>query len=83
MSVTLAKVGVLDSQLFIANSKILCSNGSACSSLNVEISYVLQEIGLSTKEGLSTIRISLGLTTLKADIDELLNQLIHCQNIFK
>lgn len=67
----------LESQLFIANSNLLCSNGSACSSLNVEMSYVLQEIGLSTKEGLSTIRISLGLTTSKADINELLKQLIH------
>lgn len=67
----------LESQLFVANSSLLCSNGSACSSFNVEISYVLQEIGLSTKEGLSTIRISLGLTTSKSNIDELLNQLIH------
>lgn len=65
------------SQLFIANSSILCSNGSACSSLNVEASYVLKEIGLSIEEGLSTIRVSLGLTTSKEDIDELLRHLIH------
>ena len=67
----------LESQLFIANSKILCSNGSACSSLNVEVSYVLKEIGLSTEEGLSTIRASLGFTTSKEDIDKLLRHLIH------
>lgn len=67
----------LESQLFIANSNILCSNGSACSSLNVEVSYVLREIGLSTEEGLSTIRVSLGHSTSKVDIDELLKQLRH------
>lgn len=47
-----------NASLFVTNSDFLCSQGSACSSMNIEASYVLQEIGLSFQEALSSIRIS-------------------------
>lgn len=65
----------IKSQAFITNSNVICSSGSACSSLNIEVSYVLKEIGLSSEEGFSTIRVSLGLETSKKDIDMLIIQL--------
>lgn len=65
----------LQSHIFIANSDILCSSGSACSSLNIEVSHVLQAIGLTNEEGLSSVRISLGLETSKQDIDQLIENL--------
>lgn len=49
----------LNSSQFIANSSFLCSQSSACSSHNIEPSYVLQQIGLDTNSIFSSIRISL------------------------
>lgn len=39
---------------------ISISTGSACDSVNTEISHVLQAIGLEEEYGRGTIRISLG-----------------------
>jgi cysteine desulfurase len=48
----------------------LCvSTGSACSSAEVEPSYVLQALGLSGREAASTLRIGIGRFTSAADID--------------
>lgn len=49
-----------DASKFVANSTFLCSQGSACSSLNIEQSYVLKAIGLNYAESLSSLRISFG-----------------------
>lgn len=65
-------VPTLQTQIFIPNSNVYCSNGSACSSLNIEVSHVLVEIGLSHDEGLSSIRVSLGINSTKKDIDILI-----------
>lgn len=40
--------------------ELAISQGSACSSMNVEISHVLQAIGLSFEEGEKTLRVSFG-----------------------
>lgn len=48
-----------DASYFVANSDFLCSQGSACSSLNIEMSYVLRAIGLTLEEGNQSLRISL------------------------
>lgn len=48
-----------DAEHFVANSDFLCSQGSACSSMNIEISYVLREIGLNFEKAQSSIRVSL------------------------
>ncbi|MHA3056592.1 cysteine desulfurase family protein [Acinetobacter sp. ANC 5584] len=47
-----------DASHFVANSDFLCSQGSACSSMNIEMSYVLREIGLNFEEAQSSIRFS-------------------------
>ncbi|MDV7447935.1 cysteine desulfurase family protein [Acinetobacter baumannii] len=49
----------LNSSKFIANSSFLCSQSSACSSHNIEPSYVLQQIGLDVNSIFSSLRISL------------------------
>jgi len=46
------------------------STGSACSTGNIEPSYVLSSIGLKKEEALSSFRISVGLESTKEDIDE-------------
>lgn len=48
-----------DAAHFVVNSDFLCSQGSACSSMNIEISYVLKEIGLNFEQAQSSIRVSL------------------------
>lgn len=54
-----------DAAHFVANSDFLCSQGSACSSMNIEMSYVLSQIGLSFVEAQSSIRISLNQFDIK------------------
>jgi cysteine desulfurase len=46
------------------------STGSACSTGNIEPSYVLTSIGLDKEKALSSFRISVGLVSNKEDIDE-------------
>lgn len=46
------------------------STGSACSTGNIEPSYVLTSIGLNNEEALSSFRISVGLNSTYEDIDK-------------
>ena len=46
------------------------STGSACSTGNIEPSYVLSSIGLNKEEALSSFRISVGLESTQEDIDK-------------
>ncbi|WP_343316445.1 cysteine desulfurase family protein [Acinetobacter soli] len=64
-----------DTTNFVAKSDFLCSQGSACSSMNIEISYILQEIDLSFEEAMSSIRLSFGYTTNLNSISNLLNDI--------
>ncbi|MDP9803401.1 cysteine desulfurase family protein [Acinetobacter calcoaceticus] len=48
-----------DSSHFVANSDFLCSQGSACSSMNIEMSYVLREIGVTYENSIKSLRLSL------------------------
>lgn len=54
---------------FVAHSDFLCSQGSACSSLNIEMSYVLREIGLDFISANQSIRISLGINTTFTNLE--------------
>src|SRR5690606_1378970 len=65
----------LDASHFVANSDFLCSLGSSCSSMNIEMSYVLKEIGLNFEEGYKSLRLSFGPNTNKNNLLELLNKL--------
>ena len=46
------------------------STGSACSTGNIEPSYVLTSIGLNNEEALSSFRISVGLNSTYEEIDK-------------
>ena len=46
------------------------STGSACSTGNIEPSYVLSSLGLKKEEALSSFRISVGLESTEEDIDK-------------
>ena len=48
---------------FVSTSDFLCSQGSACSSVNIEASYVLREIGLDFDSANQSIRLSFGYNT--------------------
>ncbi len=48
---------------------IACSTGSACSSHSLEPSHVLLAIGLSPEEAHGSLRVTLGKSTTKKDID--------------
>jgi len=54
---------------------IYVSTGSACNSVTTQVSHVLQEIGLDDRLARGTIRISLGKTNTKEDIEAILSAL--------
>jgi cysteine desulfurase len=59
-----------DAQALMAAIPDLCvSTGSACSSAEIEPSYVLRALGLSETEARGTLRLGLGRFTSRADID--------------
>nr|WP_294509722.1 aminotransferase class V-fold PLP-dependent enzyme [uncultured Rhodopila sp.] len=55
--------------LMAAAPDLCVSTGSACSSAEIEPSYVLRAMGLSEREAASTLRIGIGRFTSAADID--------------
>ena len=60
----------------LANLKgVAASTGSACHEGTVELSPVLQAMGVPSQIGMGAIRFSLGRTTTAAEIDEVVKQL--------
>ena len=57
------------SDLLAALPDLCVSTGSACSSAEIEPSYVLRALGLSDQEAARTLRIGIGRFTSAADID--------------
>ncbi len=64
---TLPRVSALD--VMRANPALCVSTGSACSSAEIEPSYVLAAMGLDEDAAARTLRIGLGRFTSAADID--------------
>lgn len=63
--------GGVSAQAIMAGAPELCvSTGSACSSAEVEPSYVLRALGLSAAEAGSTLRIGIGRFTSPAEVDQ-------------
>ena len=62
--------GGVSAQAMLDRLQDLCvSTGSACSSAEVEPSYVLRAIGLSEADAAATLRIGIGRFTSPADVD--------------
>ncbi|MCO6417641.1 aminotransferase class V-fold PLP-dependent enzyme [Siccirubricoccus sp. KC 17139] len=60
-----------DAQAIMAAAPDVCvSTGSACSSAEVEPSYVLRALGISEREARATLRIGIGRFTSPADVDQ-------------
>jgi cysteine desulfurase len=67
---SIAFPGGVTAQAIMAAAPGLCvSTGSACSSAEVEPSYVLRAIGLDESRARSTLRIGIGRFTSPADVD--------------
>ncbi len=67
--------GVNADAMIIGLQNILISNGSACSSSNIEPSHVLTAMGLSPDDCYSSLRFSLGKFNSKAQIGVLIKSL--------
>ncbi len=67
LNVTFPAASALD--LMAALPDLCVSTGSACSSAEVEPSYVLRALGLSDQQASRTLRIGIGRFTSAADID--------------
>jgi cysteine desulfurase len=61
--------GATAAALMEAVPDLCVSTGSACSSAEIEPSYVLRALGLSDEEAARTLRIGIGRFTSAADID--------------
>jgi cysteine desulfurase len=68
-SLNVAFPGIAAMRLIEACPGIAISTGSACTSANVEPSYVLRALGLSEADANSGIRIGLGRFTTSAEVD--------------
>ena len=60
--------GVDAERLMAAMPQIAVSTGSACNSATIEPSHVLQSMGLTRQQGLSSLRISLGRMTTADEV---------------
>jgi len=64
--------------LMLDDLGIACSTGSACSSIDLNPSHVLINIGVPLELAHCSVRFTIGRYTRKSDIDYALNQLIDC-----
>lgn len=70
ISLTIPKVEGNSLMLMLSENGVCVSTGSACSSGSLEASYVLKAIGLSDKDAICTIRISLSHITSQTELSE-------------
>ena len=62
--------------LYLDDKGIALSTGSACSSTTLEVSHVLDAIGLVHDAAHGSIRVSLGKSTTKADLDYTIKEIV-------
>jgi cysteine desulfurase len=68
-------VGQVGAEVLAAIPEVAASTGSACHSGRVELSPVLEAMGVAPEEGMGAIRFSLGRGTTEEDIDAVIDSL--------
>jgi cysteine desulfurase len=69
-------VGRVGSDILHGLDGVAASTGSACHSGRMELSPVLQAMGVAPEIGLGAIRFSLGRGTTREEIDEVMTRLV-------
>jgi cysteine desulfurase len=70
-------IGHVGAEILETMPEVAASTGSACHTGRVELSPVLEAMGISQEVGAGAIRFSLGRTTTARDIDAVVERLIH------
>lgn len=70
-------VGQVGAEILAGIPEVAASTGSACHAGRVELSPVLEAMGVSPETGAGAIRFSLGRTTSAKEIDVVVERLIH------
>jgi cysteine desulfurase len=68
-------IGQIGAEILARLDGVAATNGSACHSGRVELSPVLEAMGVEADVGMSAVRFSLGRTTTCDEIDTVLDQL--------
>lgn len=68
-------VGKVGSELLASLDGVAASTGSACHAGRIELSPVLAAMGVSERVGMGAVRFSLGRSTTRDEIDQVINQL--------
>ncbi|MBZ0215303.1 MAG: cysteine desulfurase [Fimbriimonadaceae bacterium] len=68
-------VGCVGADILLGLDGIAASTGSACHAGRIELSPVLEAMGVPEKEGMGAVRFSLGRGTTKDEIDEVVERL--------
>lgn len=63
--------------MMMAIKEIACSSGSACTSASLEPSYVLKGLGVGDELAHSSLRLSMGRWTTKAEVDYAIDRIVH------
>ncbi|MSU75657.1 MAG: cysteine desulfurase [Candidatus Magasanikbacteria bacterium] len=69
--------------IYLNESGIMCSTGSACTTQSSDPSHVLTAIGLTRKEAYESLRFSLGRSTNRQQIDFVVNSLKRLLTLLK
>src|SRR5262249_36818176 len=70
-------VGRIGAEILARLDGVAASTGSACHSGRIELSPVLQAMGITPQVGMGAIRFSLGRSTTRDEIDDALERLTH------
>lgn len=74
-TLSVAFVGRIGSEILAAVPEIAASTGSACHAGRIELSPVLEAMGVTPEVGMGAIRFSLGRGTTQAELDRAVSQL--------